>query len=69
MTLWALSAKFFGYTVPGWTSIVIPVYAFGGLQFMFLGIIGEYIGKIYIEIKKRPLYIIKESINCENSSD
>ena len=63
LSFWAIITKLFGNTVPGWASIVIPTYLLGGVQLMFLGIVGEYIGKIYVEIKKRPLYIVRETIN------
>ena len=62
---WALLIKAFGYTVPGWASTVIPICLFGGIQLIFLGIIGEYIGKIYLETKNRPIYIIKETFNIK----
>lgn len=44
----------------GWPSVIISVLFIGGLQLMMLGIIGEYIGKIFLETKKRPLYVVKE---------
>lgn len=47
--------------VLGWTSIVLPIYMLGGIQLFFMGIIGEYIGKIYKESKKRPRYIIEKT--------
>lgn len=50
-------------TVPGWASLLIAVVFFGGVQLFTIGIIGEYIGRIYDEIKNRPLYITKEEIN------
>lgn len=46
--------------VPGWTTIVVSVWAIGGLQLLSIGIIGEYIGKIYLETKQRPKFIIDE---------
>lgn len=49
----------FGRTVPGWTTIVLSVWGIGGLQLLALGVIGEYIGKIYMEVKERPRYIIE----------
>ena len=58
--VWALISKFFGYTVDGWTSIVFAVCLFCSIQLICLGIIGEYIGKIYMEVKARPRYIISE---------
>lgn len=63
LIFWALYIKLRGYTVPGWASIVIPIFFIGGLNILFLGLIGEYIGKIYLEVKKRPLFIIKERYN------
>ena len=63
LIFWALYTKIRGLTVPGWASIVIPLFFIGGLNILFLGLIGEYIGKIYLEAKKRPLFIIKERYN------
>ena len=61
--LWAICVRFFySYAVPGWTSIVVPVSLFGGLQLLSLGVIGEYIGKIYLEVKRRPLFEIEQII-------
>lgn len=54
LVIWA-----FGRTVPGWTTIVLSVWGIGGLQLLALGVIGEYIGKIYMEVKERPRYIIE----------
>ncbi len=68
LTVWALASKFMGFVIPGWTSTVLPLYLFGGIQLMFLGIIGEYIGKIYMEVKKRPTYIVKEKYNFEDKN-
>lgn len=48
-----------GGTVPGWASIVLPIYLLGGLQIMSVGMVGEYIGKIYKEVKARPRFIIE----------
>ncbi len=48
--------------IPGWTSTVLPMYFLGGVQMLSLGIIGEYIGKIYLEIKARPRYIIEKEV-------
>ncbi len=58
--LWALVSKFFGHTVAGWTSILFAVCLFCAIQLICLGIIGEYVGKIYMEVKGRPRYIISE---------
>ena len=60
MLIYFLVRHFMGQTVPGWTSIVVSVWAIGGLQLLAIGIIGEYIGKVYLETKKRPKFIIEE---------
>ena len=59
---------FYGYfinrnTVPGWASTVLPIYFLGGIQIFFLGIIGEYIAKIYREVIKQPTYSIVEYLD------
>lgn len=60
--VWALITKISGQAVSGWTSMVVSMYFLGGIQLLGLGIIGEYIGKIYRETKRRPLYFIDEVI-------
>jgi hypothetical protein len=58
---WALLAVLSGRgVVPGWASTVIPIYLLGGLQLLAIGIAGEYVGKTFIEAKKRPLYQIEQ---------
>lgn len=54
---------FTSLTVPGWASTVLPIYFIGGIQLLCIGILGEYIGLIYKETKKRPRYFIEEVIN------
>lgn len=56
-----------GKTVSGWTSTILSVWLFGSLQLMATGIVGEYIGKIYLETKSRPRYFIERSIINESS--
>ena len=59
--IWALWEKFIcRNTVAGWTSTIISLYFLGGIQLLSLGVIGEYIGKIYQETKKRPRFIIED---------
>ena len=60
--VWYLVIKIYGYTVPGWTSIVLLILGLGGLQLLSIGLIGEYIGKIYLETKARPRYFIAEKL-------
>lgn len=62
MSIYALSAVFAGNTVPGWVSTVLPMYFLGGIQLFCFGIIGEYIGKIYSEVKQRPRYIVDKIV-------
>ncbi|MCG8433015.1 MAG: glycosyltransferase, partial [Gammaproteobacteria bacterium] len=50
----------FGATVPGWGSLIVSAYFLGGLIIALLGLVGSYIGKIYDQVKARPLYIIAE---------
>lgn len=56
-TVWIL-----GKTVTGWTTIVLSLWALGGLQLLAIGIVGEYIGKIYLETKERPKFIIEKDL-------
>lgn len=60
--IYSLVVKFLGKAEIGWTSIVISIWMIGGIQLLSLGVIGEYIGKIYNETKARPRYIIKEKL-------
>ncbi len=59
--VYAFCAKFFGVTVTGWTSLMITIWFLGGVQLVSIGVIGEYVGKIYKEVKRRPRYIIEEN--------
>lgn len=58
MAFWAGIQHFRGQTIQGWSSTVVSIWAIGGLQILSIGVIGEYIGKIYMETKERPKYII-----------
>ena len=60
MLIYSLIRHFMGATVVGWTSLTVSIWAIGGLQLLGLGIVGEYIGKIYMETKGRPKYIIQD---------
>ena len=60
---YSLIQKLIGNTVDGWTFIIISIWFIGGLQMLSIGIVGEYIGKIYNETKSRPRYIVSENLN------
>jgi glycosyltransferase involved in cell wall biosynthesis len=63
VTLWALWIRFVAdAAVPGWASTVVPMYFLGGIQLLCIGIIGEYLAKIYLEAKRRPRFIIEKSV-------
>lgn len=70
MLIYFLVVWFMGKVVAGWTSIVISLWGIGGIILLSLGIIGEYIGKIYMEVKERPRFIIEkvlyEASPCQN---
>jgi dolichol-phosphate mannosyltransferase len=58
---YAVFSYYFGSTISGWASVIVTIAFFGGLQLCILGIIGLYLGKVFMQVKHRPLYIIKES--------
>lgn len=62
MSFWTFITVFTANVVPGWASTVIPIYFLGGIQLLSIGIIGEYIGKIYKEVKARPRFIKEREI-------
>ncbi len=60
LIIWSVISRLVGNTATGWASIISVVSFFGGVQILSIGVIGEYIGKLYLEVKKRPRYIIDE---------
>ena len=60
--IWVLVVKLTGHAATGWSSILVSIWMLGGLQLLAIGVIGEYIGKIYKETKHRPRYIISENL-------
>lgn len=63
MIAWVLWVKVFtDAALPGWASSVIPVYLLGGIQLLSIGVLGEYVAKLYFEAKRRPRYFIEESL-------
>ena len=68
--IWAVVRSFMGKTVIGWTSTMCVICFMGGIQLLCLGVIGEYIGKIYMETKQRPKYIVEKSAGlCAEKED
>jgi len=65
--IYSLYVKLTGkYTAPGWTSLMVTITFFSGVQLLCMGILGEYISRIYDESKNRPLYIVKQKINFKD---
>ena len=67
--IWAFITKIVGFTEHGWSSTMCSIWLIGGLQLFCLGIIGEYIGKIYAEVKQRPRYIVAEFLSDVNEKE
>ena len=67
MLVYSIGEHIWGETVRGWSSLIVSIWALGGLQLLAIGIIGEYIGKVYMETKARPRYAIEEVLDeCED---
>ncbi len=62
IAVWALVSYIAGVAVSGWTSLILSVWFLGSLILMAIGIVGEYIGKIYVEVKQRPRYALREEL-------
>ena len=58
--IYAFISYFTGRVVPGWTSLILSIWFLGGLQLLAIGLVGQYIGKIYMEVKQRPRYNIEK---------
>jgi dolichol-phosphate mannosyltransferase len=68
--VWAIYVKLFGQgVVPGWTTIMILVSGGSSAQLLMTGILGEYVGRIYEEVKRRPLYVVRDEINLGGSGN
>lgn len=63
MLIYSFVRHFMGETIVGWTTLMVSVWAIGGLILLSLGVVGEYIGKIYLETKARPRFIIEQFLN------
>jgi polyisoprenyl-phosphate glycosyltransferase len=65
MIIYFIVQHFTGHTISGWSSLIVSIWALGGLQLLAIGIVGEYIGKTYLETKKRPRFIIESVLHNE----
>jgi polyisoprenyl-phosphate glycosyltransferase len=55
----------FGISLKGWTSTIVTILFLGGVQLVSIGILGEYVGRIFDEVKRRPLYVVKDEVGFE----
>ncbi len=69
MLIYSLIRHFTGQTEIGWTSTIVSIWAIGGLQLLAIGIIGEYVGKSYLETKKRPKFIVEKYLSDKDENN
>ncbi len=69
MLVYVLVSFFSGHVVPGWSSVTVSLWALGGLTLLSIGVVGEYIGKLYLEAKARPRYLIEEIADDREAGD
>jgi dolichol-phosphate mannosyltransferase len=68
--VWALVSKFaLHHVVEGWTGMMIVIAVFSSVQLLMIGILGEYVGRIYEEVKRRPLYVVGDTVNAERDGE
>ena len=58
--IWVLYMKIATNVIPGWASTLLPVLGLGGFQLLIMGVMGEYIGRLYVEVKRRPLFVVRK---------
>jgi dolichol-phosphate mannosyltransferase len=66
ITLWAVITWLCHGTVRGWTSLIVTILLVGGVQTLILGIIGEYIGRLFLEVKRRPLFLVRQDTSIDD---
>ena len=69
MLIWSVIRHFMGETIVGWTSLVVSLWFLGGLILLSIGVIGEYIAKIYLEVKHRPRYLVQDFIGPHETTE
>jgi polyisoprenyl-phosphate glycosyltransferase len=62
LSAWTFVSWLRGNVIPGWTSTVLPIYMVSGIQIASVGMLGEYLGKVYMEVKRRPSFIIESCL-------
>ena len=67
MMIYALVRWWGGNTLPGWTSVVMVILLLGGLQMLILGIVGEYVGRLYLESKRRPIFVVEDVLRHDEN--
>lgn len=66
VAIWAAYAKFVAHaTLPGWTALMVAICLASSAQLLMIGVLGEYVGRIYEEVKRRPLYIVRDLVNVD----
>ena len=69
MILYIIIAVLTGKTLMGWASIVVPIYLLGGLIMLSIGVVGEYVGKVFLEVKRRPRFLVDTIIGGSSNDD
>lgn len=69
MLIYSIIRHVLGATITGWTSLIVSIWAIGGLQLLAIGIIGQYIGKVYLEAKERPKFIVEQYLSDEDNTE
>ena len=69
MSIIFIAEFFLGQTVSGWASLIVSIWAIGGLLMLAIGVVGEYIGKIYMEVKDRPRFLIARFLEEEDEHE
>jgi polyisoprenyl-phosphate glycosyltransferase len=63
--IWVLYTRISTNVIPGWASTLLPVLGLGGFQLLIMGVMGEYIGRLYVEVKQRPLFVVRKEFTHE----
>jgi hypothetical protein len=62
--IYALKSGNYQHLPPGWATIAVSIIFFGGIQLLSMGLIGEYLGRVYDETKRRPIYVVREAVTA-----